>query len=121
MPGGGMSKSFEEFKAYRETMNAKILASDNLEIKRFFALDSAAYRQGALDVKTKELLGLVASTVLRCNDCILYHIDQCIQAGVTREEFEESMSIALIVGGSITIPHLRYAFEMWEKVREYGS
>ena len=88
-----MSSDLKEFKAYREAMNEKILDSDNLELKRFFALDSAVYRQGALPVKTKELLGLVASTVLRCNDCILYHIDQCARADVTDAEFHESMSI----------------------------
>ncbi|MFC1569158.1 carboxymuconolactone decarboxylase family protein [bacterium] len=116
-----MSNDLKEFQMYREKMNAKILESENLEIKRFFSLDSAVYRDGALPVKTKELLGLVASTVLRCNDCILYHINQCRQAGVASEEFHEVMSVALIVGGSITIPHLRYAYEMWEKVLEDGS
>ena len=116
-----MSNDLKAFKAYREKMNDKILESDNLELKRFFALDSAVYREGALSPKTKELLGLVASAVLRCNDCILYHIDQCVKAGVTSEEFHETMSVALIVGGSITIPHLRYAFEMWEQVQENGS
>lgn len=112
-----MLKSLEEFREYRERMNKKILDADNLDIKRFFALDSAVYREGALDRKTKELLGLVASTVLRCNDCILYHLIRCAEEGVTDEELHEALSIALVVGGSITIPHLRYAFEMMEEIR----
>jgi AhpD family alkylhydroperoxidase len=112
-----MSMSLEEFEAYRERMNKKILDADNLDIKRFFGLDSAVYREGALDRKTKELLGLVASAVLRCNDCILYHLIRCAEEGVTDEELHEALSIALVVGGSITIPHLRYAFEMMEEIR----
>ncbi|OVE80345.1 carboxymuconolactone decarboxylase family protein, partial [bacterium I07] len=100
-----MAKSLEEFQQYRERMNEKILGTDNLQLKRFFALDGSVYRDGALDRKTKELMGLVSSTVLRCNDCILYHLTQCIENGVTDEEFHETLSIALIVGGSITIPH----------------
>ena len=107
----------KEFREYREKMNKKILDLDNLDIKRFFALDSAVYREGALDGKTKEMLGLVASTVLRCNDCILYHLIRCIEEGVSDEELYESFSIALVVGGSIVIPHLRYAAEMIEKIR----
>jgi len=120
-----MSDPITEFHEHREAMNRKILEADNLDIKRFFALDTSVYRDGALDKKTKELLGLVASTVLRCNDCILYHITECVKAGVTVPEFHEAMSIALVVGGSITIPHLRYAFAMMEKARSqdklYGS
>jgi len=112
-----MSKSLAEFKTHREAMNAKILAADNLEIKRFFNLDSAVYHQGHLDEKTKELLGLVASTVLRCDDCIAYHMIRCAQLGVTDAEFHETLSVALIVGGSITIPHLRYAFGLLEELR----
>ncbi len=108
----------EEFHVYRQKMNDKILAVDNLDIKRFFNLDGAVYRDGALDRKTKELLGLVASTVLRCNDCIAYHIIECAKVGATDKELHETLSIALIVGGSITIPHIRYAFEILEKVRE---
>lgn len=111
-----MQTDLESFRTYRETMNQRILDSDNLDIKRFFALDSSVYRKGALDEKIKELMGLVASTVLRCNDCILYHIDRCVQCGVNEEEFQEAVSIALVVGGSITIPHIRYAFEMYEKL-----
>ena len=116
-----MSKEIDAFHAYREEMNKMILESGNLELKRFFNLDSAVYREGALTRKTKELLGLVASTVLRCNDCILYHIDQCAREGVTESEFKEAISIALVVGGSITIPHIRYAFEMWLKVHTHES
>jgi len=99
-------------------MNDKILSTDNLEIKRFFNLDSAVYKSGALDGKTKELLGLVASMVLRCNDCIAYHLQQCVNVGVNDAEFDEAFSVALIVGGSIVIPHLRYAVEFKEQVRD---
>lgn len=108
----------EEFKCYRERMNARILASGGLGIKRFFALDSRVYRRGALDVKTKELMGLVASTVLRCNDCITYHVIRCVQEGVSDAEFFETLNVALIVGGSITIPHLRRAVETLDWCRE---
>jgi AhpD family alkylhydroperoxidase len=111
-----MSRSLEEFREYRERMNAKILAGENLDIKRFFALDSAVYREGALPAKTKELLGLVASAVMRCDDCILYHLIRCREEGVTDDEFRETMSVALIVGGSILIPHLRHAFDAWEQI-----
>ncbi|MBX6340825.1 MAG: carboxymuconolactone decarboxylase family protein [Thermomicrobiaceae bacterium] len=107
----------DAFRAYRERMNARIFEIDHLGIKRFFSLDSAAYRDGALDGKTKELLGLVASTVLRCNDCIDYHIDQCIQAGWTDEELYDALNVALIVGGSIVIPHLRHAVESIDLIR----
>lgn len=107
--------NLDEFKLYREKMNERILASDNKQIKRFFALDTRAYEEGALSVKVKELLGLVASTVLRCNDCITYHIINCVKEGVTIEEFFEAMNVALIVGGSIIIPHLRKAVEVFEE------
>jgi len=112
------SNNLKEFLEYRDRMNKRILDSDNLELRRFFALDSAVYREGALPERTKELIGLAASVVLRCNDCILYHLKQCIDKGVTDDEFEETLSIALVVGGSITIPHLRYAFEMIDKIRQ---
>jgi AhpD family alkylhydroperoxidase len=102
----GRITSFNEF---REEMNEKLLSSDNLVIKRFFSLDSQTYREGALSSKTKELLGLVASMVLRCDDCITYHIIQCREHGVTYDEFLEAFSVALVVGGSIVIPHLRRA------------
>jgi AhpD family alkylhydroperoxidase len=90
-------------------MNDRILGSGNLEIKRFFALDTRAYEAGALPVKTKELMGLVASLVLRCDDCVTYHVVRCREEGTTREEFLEAFNVALVVGGSITIPHLRRA------------
>ena len=112
-----MAEDLNAFKAYREKMNKIIIESGNLDLKRFFALDSAVYREGALDPKTKELLGLVASTVLRCDDCILYHIDRCVEEGMTFEEFQDVMSIALVVGGSIAIPHVRRAFEMFDTIR----
>jgi AhpD family alkylhydroperoxidase len=99
----------EEFKAFREKMNERILESDNLLIKRFFNLDTAAYKDGALSAKVKEMLGLVASLVLRCDDCINYHLEQCHAHGVTREEYFEVFGVALVVGGSIVIPHLRRA------------
>ena len=99
------------FRLERQRQNERILSSDNLGIKRFFNLDDAAYRDGALDAKTKELLGLVASMVLRCNDCIDYHLIQCASLGVSQAELTEAMNVALIVGGSIVIPHLRHAFD----------
>jgi len=104
-----MSEHLKEFREFRETMNARILESDNLEIKRFFALDSRAYEPGALPTQTKELMGLVASMVLRCDDCITYHIVRCREEGVDRAAFLEAFNVALVVGGSIVIPHLRRA------------
>ena len=115
-----MKDKLSQFREYREKMNEKILGSGNLDIKRFFGLDSSVYREGALDVKTKELLGLMASTVLRCNECILYHLIRCAEEGVSDTEIHETMSIALIVGGSIIIPHLRYVFDMLEEIRKKG-
>lgn len=108
----------EEFKRYRERMNKRILSANNLGIKRFFALDSRAYEKGALNMKTKELLGLVASTVLRCDDCIAYHVIRCVQEGVSNQEFFEALNVALIVGGSITIPHIRRAVDALDQCRE---
>ena len=99
-------------------MNERILSSGNLGLKRFWALDSRAYEAGALDEKTKELLGLATSTVLRCEDCITYHIIRCIQLGATDEELLEALNVALVVGGSITIPHLRRAVEAIDRCRE---
>ncbi|HTY08784.1 MAG TPA: carboxymuconolactone decarboxylase family protein [Candidatus Edwardsbacteria bacterium] len=110
-----MSEHIHEFNAYRSKMNDRILRSENLGIKRFFNLDAAAYQDGALPAKTKELLGLCASAVLRCNDCITYHVIQCKKLGVSQAEFDETMNIALVVGGSITIPHLRKAYEIWDE------
>lgn len=108
--------SLAAFRAFRERMNTRILGENNLVINRFFALDGRAYEQGALDVKTKELLGLVASLVLRCDDCITYHLVRCAEEGVTRDEAFETMSIGLIVGGSIVIPHLRRAVDRWDEL-----
>lgn len=110
-----MTKPIDEFNEYRQEMNERILGSDHLGIKRFFALDHQAYEAGALDSKTKELLGLVASLVLRCDDCITYHVLQCVEQGVTREEFLDTFNVALVAGGSITIPHLRRAFERMDE------
>jgi AhpD family alkylhydroperoxidase len=107
----------KEFRRYRERMNTRILSTNNLGIKRFFALDSRVYEKGALDVKTKELLGLVASAVLRCNDCITYHVIRCVQEGISDKEFFEALNIALIVGGSITIPHVRRAADIFDQCR----
>ena len=106
----------EEFRKHREKMNEKILSADHLGIKRFFNLDTQAYVEGALSTKTKEMLGLVASMVLRCDDCISYHIIRCAEEKVTRPEMIEVFNIALIVGGSIVIPHMRRAFETMEEV-----
>lgn len=111
-----MYKRTSETRKYRIEMNDKILNSGFRDYKKFFALDNKAYIDGALPAKTKELMGLVASMVLRCNDCIFYHIDRSIQEGATREELYESFNIALIVGGSIVIPHLRYAFDMMDEI-----
>ena len=108
----------EAFESYRARMNRRILdEKDHRGIKRFFALDSAAYRDGALDGRTKEMLGLVASMVLRCNDCIDYHLGQCVEYGVTDEELDDAMNVALVVGGSIVIPHLRHAVETVDVLR----
>jgi AhpD family alkylhydroperoxidase len=114
----GHEHSLEEFRHYREEMNEKILSRGNLGIKRFFNLDTQAYDDGALSKKTKELLGLVASMVLRCDDCVTYHIIQCMEQKVSDEEFFEAFNIGLIVGGSITIPHLRYAVDTLEECRK---
>lgn len=112
----GEHASLAEFRAFRERMNQEILAEGNLVVNRFFALDGRAYESGALDAKTKELLGLVASMVLRCDDCITYHIVRCREEGVTRAEAFEAFSVALVVGGSIVIPHLRRAVDRWGEV-----
>ena len=111
-----MANSIEEFNAYREKMNDKLLKNDNLMIKRFFSLDTQAFKPGALSNNTKELLGLVASMVLRCDDCIKYHLQQCYEVGIKKDEILETFSIALLVGGSIVIPHSRRAMEFWEEL-----
>jgi len=108
--------SLEEFRQFRERMNAEILGENNLVINRFFALDTRTYEAGALSIKTKELLGLVASLVLRCDDCVTYHLTRCAEERVTRAELFESLSVGLVVGGSIVIPHLRRAVDRWSKL-----
>jgi len=108
-----MSDLVNDFNAYRERMNAEILADNNKIIKRIFNLDTNAYAEGALDVKTKELLGLVASTVLRCDDCIKYHLSTSYELGLSKEQVVEALGIATLVGGTIVIPHLRKAYEFW--------
>jgi len=110
--------SLKEFKVYREKMNEKILERGNLQIKRFFNLDTQAYNDGALSRKTKEMMGLVASLVLRCDDCVAYHIIQCVEQKVSDSEFFEVFNVGLIVGGSIVIPHLRSAVEILEECRQ---
>lgn len=131
---------FDQFHAYRTRMNSRILGDDNaradagaarpdgsiaqggsLVTKRFFSLDHQTYQAGALDIKTKELLGLVASAVLRCDDCIAYHIDQCLKLGITDEELWEALDVSLIVGGSIIIPHLRRGIEFLDQARAAAS
>ena len=112
-----MTDSLEQFQSYRQKMNARIAAIDHLGIKRFFNLDTNAYDDGALSGKDKELLGLVASLVLRCNDCIDYHILQCVDAGWTDAELYDAFNVGLVVGGSIVIPHLRHAVETLDLYR----
>lgn len=111
----------DEFDAYRAAMNEKLLGGGHLGIKRFFALDTQAYEDGALDKRTKELMGLAASAVLRCDDCVTYHLKQCAALGITREEFLDAFNVALVVGGSITIPHLRRAVERLDQILEEGE
>ena len=110
-----------EFTAFRKRMNERILAEPNQVVRRFFALDTQTYQAGVLEVKTKELLGLVASMVLRCDDCISYHVAQCKEAGVNRDEMFEAFSVALVVGGSIVIPHLRRAVDFLDKLEQGGT
>ncbi|MBL8272418.1 MAG: carboxymuconolactone decarboxylase family protein [Xanthomonadales bacterium] len=111
-----MSDRIQQFTEFRQRMNERILAHDNQVVRRYFALDTQAYKDGALPLKTKELLGLVASLVLRCDDCVSYHVAQCREAGVTRDEFFEAFSVGLVVGGSITIPHLRRAVDFLDQL-----
>ena len=105
-----------EFNDYRARMNERILAHDNKVIKRFWSLDNQTYQEGALDMRTKEMLGLVASMVLRCDDCIKYHLGKCKEEGVTTDEIYEVFAVANIVGGTIVIPHFRRAVEYWEEL-----
>jgi AhpD family alkylhydroperoxidase len=116
-----MSGRLDEFEDYRSRMNSRISEIDHLGIKRFYNLDTTAYQDGPLDGRTKELLGLVASMVLRCNDCIDYHIIQCARAGWSNEELYDAFNVALIVGGSIVIPHLRHAVESLDLYRQDGK
>ncbi|CAN5885609.1 carboxymuconolactone decarboxylase family protein [soil metagenome] len=106
-----------EFNEYRQRMNEKIMAADNKVIKRFFNLDTNAYQEGALDVKTKEMLGLACSLVLRCDDCVKYHLGKCMDGGLSDEEVFEVFAIANLIGGSIVIPHFRRAVEYWEELK----
>ena len=111
----------DEFTKFRKRMNERILGHDNQVVRRFFALDTQTYQSGALDVKTKEMLGLVASLVLRCDDCISYHVAQCKEAGVSEDEFFEIFSVGLVVGGSIVIPHLRRAVDFLDEIGKDGA
>jgi AhpD family alkylhydroperoxidase len=113
-----MSNSVKEFNDYRAKMNEKILAADNVVLKRLFNLDTNTYAEGALPVKTKEMLGLVASMVLRCDDCIKYHLEKCKENGVDTAEVFEVFAVANIVGGTIVIPHTRRAVEFWEELQK---
>ena len=113
-----MSDLVKDFNDYRAKMNDKILSDNNKIIKRIFNLDTNAFTAGALDVKTKELLWLVASTVLRCDDCVKYHLESCYKEGLSKEEVMETLSIATLIGGTIVIPHLRRAYEYWEALEQ---
>ena len=113
-----MSKLVNNFREYRKQMNDKILASDNKVMKRIYSIDTLAYQEGALSQKTKELLGLVSSLVLRCDDCVKYHLEKCYELKVSNEELFEIFSIANLVGGTIVIPHTRRAVEYWEELSQ---
>jgi AhpD family alkylhydroperoxidase len=113
-------RTIDEFRTERAELTELTLEKASLEIKRFFSLDSQTYREGALSVQTKEMLGLVASMVLRCDDCIFYHLDRCHEEGVSSEELQDAMSVALVVGGSIVIPHLRRAVRAWEELTSHS-
>jgi AhpD family alkylhydroperoxidase len=115
-----LKKKAAETRLYRSEMNDKILGAGFRDFNRFFALDTNAYAEGAINVKNKELMGLVGSMVLRCNDCIFYHLDRSVTEGASRQELYEAMHIALIIGGSIVIPHLRYAFEVIDELLPPG-
>lgn len=116
-----MENLVSDFNTYRERMNERIMAADNLVIKRLFNLDTQTYTEGALSVKTKEMLGLVASMVLRCDDCIKYHVGKCYDEGMSTAEIFEIFSVANIVGGTIVIPHMRRAVEYWEALQQHNS
>jgi AhpD family alkylhydroperoxidase len=116
-----MTGRVEEFNEFRSKMNERILGIDNRAIKRFFGVDTLTYEPGALDAKTKEMLGLAASMVLRCDDCIAYHVQQCKTEGVTNAEMYDVFSVALVVGGSIVIPHMRRAVAFLDELDARGS
>ena len=118
MGSDGRGFDLAAFRSWRREMNDKILGKDHLGIKRFFNLDTKAYEDGALDARTKELLGLVASAVLRCDDCIDYHLVQCVRLGIGDPELLEALNVGLVVGGSIVIPHLRHAVATMETLRQ---
>lgn len=113
-----MSNSVKDFNEYRSKMNEKILNADNLVLKRLFNLDTQTYAEGALTIQTKEMLGLVASLVLRCDDCVKYHLEKCHEQGVTTPQMFEILAVANIVGGTIVIPHTRRAVEFWEELNQ---
>lgn len=113
-----MGKLIDDFNAYREKMNEKILAADNKVMKRIYSIDTLTYQDGALSAKTKEMLGLATSMVLRCDDCVKYHLSKCHELGVTTDEVFEIFSVANLVGGTIVIPHTRRAVEYWEELME---
>jgi len=115
------TNGLQEFREKREKLNKKVMEQDHLGIRRFFNLDNNTYKDGALPSQTKELLGLVASAVLRCNDCIDYHLEQCAKTGSTKEEIVDALNVALVVGGSIVIPHLRHAIGTLELLEEEGT
>lgn len=116
-----MGQSVEEFNAYRQRMNERLMEEDQKIIKRIFNLDTNAYMEGHLSVKTKELLGLGNSLVLRCDDCVKYHLQTCFELGLSKEEIMEAMSISLLIGGTIVIPHLRRAVEFWDDLNGQSS
>ena len=116
-----MGQSVEEFNAYRQRMNERLMQEDQKIIKRVFNLDTNAYMEGHLPVKTKELLGLGNSLVLRCDDCVKYHLQTCFELGISKEEVVEAMSISLLIGGTIVIPHLRRAVEFWDDLNGQAS
>ncbi|MGB0146815.1 MAG: carboxymuconolactone decarboxylase family protein [Flavobacteriaceae bacterium] len=116
-----MGQTLEEFNAYRKRMNERLLEEDQKILKRVFNLDTNAYLEGHLPVKTKELLGLGNSLVLRCDDCVKYHLQTCYELGISKEEVIEAMSISLVIGGTIVIPHLRRAVEFWDELSQANS
>ena len=116
-----MGQALEEFNAYRKRMNERLLQEDQKILKRVFNLDTNAYLEGHLPVKTKELLGLGNSLVLRCDDCVKYHLQTCYELGISKEEVIEAMSISLVIGGTIVIPHLRRAVEFWDELSKANS